>query len=84
MVSPCKRPLLCLVCVIAYFLERLPVDEIVPFKDVSIFEPFETELEEAWNVLRKYRSEMPYDSRCSRVSIFLIKECVEYSGEFIC
>ncbi|KAL1505497.1 hypothetical protein ABEB36_005052 [Hypothenemus hampei] len=46
---------------IAMQYERLNVDGIVPFKDVSIFEPFETELEQAWDVFRKYRSEMPYD-----------------------
>lgn len=49
-------------------LERLNLDQIVPFKEVSLFEPYETKLEEAWQVFKRYRSEMPFSPDVHRVS----------------
>ncbi|KAH1020481.1 hypothetical protein HUJ04_010133 [Dendroctonus ponderosae] len=58
---------------IAMRYETLPVDKVVPFRHVSIFEPVESKLEMAWNVFRSYRSEMPYDHMAHR-EIYLTKK----------
>ncbi|XP_050296491.1 uncharacterized protein LOC126736264 [Anthonomus grandis grandis] len=56
--------------------ERLPADQIIPLKNVSIFEPFESTLEKAWDLLRTYKSEMPYDDEAHRV-IYMTKQITE-------
>ncbi|CAG9764568.1 unnamed protein product [Ceutorhynchus assimilis] len=50
--------------------EHLDMDKIIPLKYVSIFQPFETDLEAAWQVLHTYKSEMPYDPDIHRQVYF--------------
>ncbi|XP_030749573.1 uncharacterized protein LOC115877506 isoform X2 [Sitophilus oryzae] len=44
---------------------KCPQDKIVHLKNISIFDPFETQLEIAWDVLRRFYCEMPYDVKAA-------------------
>ncbi|XP_076250127.1 uncharacterized protein LOC143189979 isoform X2 [Rhynchophorus ferrugineus] len=45
---------------------KCPFEKIIPIKNISLFEPFETEVEAAWDVMRKFQCEMPFDVKSSQ------------------
>ncbi|XP_066150252.1 uncharacterized protein [Euwallacea fornicatus] len=53
--------------------ERIPKDKIVLLRDVSIFKPFESKLEQAWSSFRLSRCEMPFDPKVHR-EIYLTQQ----------
>ncbi|XP_060523891.1 uncharacterized protein LOC132700528 isoform X2 [Cylas formicarius] len=52
---------------------KCPSAQIIPLRDVSIFEPYETELEHAWDVLQKFHCELPCGVKNSE-TIYLTKK----------
>lgn len=61
-------------------MERYPPDSIVPYKNISLFEPFESEIEAAWDVIHKFQCEMPYGIKSAQ-KFYLTKQIKDIEFE---